>query len=233
MRDKTVRIAAILGTVAFAVIAIALIVVWLPNMTPAPASSPSARPAPSKVPTMDFSKTPAWARPVSATTVMWQTTKDGVTITAMNAGQDTARYDSKYSSDTDNTLMVAKGDPIAYVNIVVTNTGAKTIYVDRLGPYLWASAGGFEMTLTTVVHADDTQAKKHGVYFDMVAPGKMAKGFGYPLQPGESCAAARAVPLKYGKDFQFLPRLMLFPDAKALTGETAVGFDQVQTYTFA
>jgi hypothetical protein len=63
--------------------------------------------------------------------------------------------------------------------------------------------------------------------------GKTPEGFGFPLQPGESCAAGKAVPLTYGKQFKFVPKLALYPNETAISGATEVPFDEMIGYEFS
>lgn len=226
--------AAIVGLVAFVALGVVAVVLWSPYLKPAEVI-PTTSPAPALTGGMDidFKKTPDWAQPVAVSKVMWQTTKSGMTVTAMDAGADTATKVSGFSNDADDKPMVEVGDPIQYINVVFTNTSDKTIYIDRLGAILWASTAGYQQSLTSVVTIDRVQMEKHGIYPDMVIPGKTAPGFGRRLDPGESCAVGHAVPLNYGKDFEFLPKAAVYPDEKALKGQTPILFDEIMRYTFA
>ena len=82
-----------------------------------------------------------WAEEVvTSDDVLWQVSAEGFTLTAYHMGEDTAVEDSLFSDDDTDELLVAAGDPIVFVNLVLTNTSDQTQYIGLDQPDLMATS---------------------------------------------------------------------------------------------
>ncbi|MDR3068769.1 MAG: hypothetical protein LBU50_04625 [Cellulomonas sp.] len=174
--------------------------------------------------------TAPWARDVQTGDLMWTVTQDGLTITAYDMGRDVASQDSNFSDDATNAPLVRAGEPVAMVNVVLTNNGTTTAYVATDTPSLRALTTDhpYAQGLEKVAPVSGVQMSNHGVWYhstgshpDYNPP--------FPLEPGESCAMGFALPLTLGDEWLFFPSARVYD-----TPDTGIG-DQVmfdeQTYT--
>ncbi|MDR1767854.1 MAG: hypothetical protein LBR32_05420 [Propionibacteriaceae bacterium] len=236
MRSKPILFGAVAVVVVFVAAAVVLSFTVLreqPDVPTVPVQTVAVVPTA----TPGSYKAAQWANPINIGTPMWEATADGVTVALFFMGEDTSIADSHSVSDETGKPIVEKGDPIAYLNMVVTNNSDKTIYPARTGPEMWASTVDpeYAQSLTNVVPYSSKQWAAHGIYDEIERrdAGNVNKdGFGFPLAAGESFSIGGAVPLKYGRDFQFMPKVVLYPSADALMGSYVAPFDKIQLYTF-
>lgn len=173
----------------------------------------------------------SWAREISTGAAMWSTSRDGWTITGYDMGADVAPQDSHFSDPERGQPVVRKGDPIAFVNVVATNTGDKTLYISIDEPDLWAMpiGSGYTQGVVGMAPASDQQARDHGIWYHNYSD-ESDLSYPYPVEPGESCALGGVLPLNLGLDFVFVPQLRAHDDPADMLGHR-IEFDQ-QTYTF-
>ncbi|MEA4943963.1 MAG: hypothetical protein VB080_05925 [Propionicimonas sp.] len=212
----------------------ALGLVLLASCTPSP-STPTVEPTPPVTTagptTSPDLRTAPWARPISTGVEMWTTSKDGWTVTAYDMGRGEASQDSSVGEATTNQPLVRKGDPLAFVNLVATNTSDEVRYISIDEPDLWATPAAklVKQGVVGVAPATDQQARDHGIWYHNYSD-ETREHYPFPLQPGESCALGAVLPLSFGTDYLFVPRLAAHADAETML-TTTVEFDQ-QTYTF-
>lgn len=176
-----------------------------------------------------------WAEPVSTGEELWQTSSEGLTLTAYNMGEDTATFDSEYSDDVTNEPLVAAGDPVVFVNVVVTNTSDQTQFLANDVPDLFAAPRESpyqEQGLAEVADVSDLQWQSHHVWYHSVRTGADSQMGSDPspwrLAPGESCAMGYALPLSLGHEWGFIGTVWVYENDDPIR---AITFDQ-QNYTF-
>ncbi|MCL2849746.1 MAG: hypothetical protein FWE61_06850 [Micrococcales bacterium] len=171
----------------------------------------------------------AWAEPVLTGDELWQVTTQGLTVTAYLMGEDTAAAGSFVVDDVTNAPVVAAGDRLVFVNLVVTNTSKTITHVATDQPKLRAAPAQspYERGVAEITLATDAQWRAHDVWYHTVRVGAGAGS--YPLAPGESCARGYVLPLTLGLEWAFVAAVWVY-DGPDDPGH-AVTFDR-QTYTF-
>ena len=194
---------------------------------PTAASDPSAQPT----------QAAPWALDVATGTQMWQTSSEGLTLTAYDMGEDTARWDSGFSDDVTDEPLFTAGDSIVFVNLVLTNTSDKVVYTNLDMPELLAAPAASPYArqgLANVVRASESQWRDHDVWYHTArldADTRMGDDEPSPwsLAPGESCARGYALPLGLGPQWGFIGSAWIYDNVD--DPGRAVAFEP-QTYTF-
>jgi hypothetical protein len=173
-----------------------------------------------------------WAYPVNTGVAMWQTEGDGWTVTGFDMGADEATWDSNFSDDDTGQPMVRAGDPIVFVNIMVTNTSDQTMYVATDQPRLWATPTDrpYRQGLASVTGYSEQLALEHGVRQDSLDVTATEITHTYAVQPRESFARGFALPLVFGREYLFAPSLRVFDAADDVIAH-GMTFEQ-RSYTF-
>ncbi len=182
-----------------------------------PTSSPSATAAP-------------WAREIATGEQLWQASADGLTVTAYAMGEDTAPSDSYFLDDVTNAPLVAAGDRILFINLVLTNTSDTTQYIATDQPKLLAAPAEspYQQGVADITFASDAQWRDHGVWYHSV---RLDSGYSspYPLAPGESSPRGYVLPLDLGAEWAFIPAVWVYENED--DPGRSVTFEQ-QSYTF-
>ncbi len=172
-----------------------------------------------------------WAEEISTGDELWQVSGDGFTLTAYAMGEDTAQRESYYSDDVTNEPLVAAGDPVVFVNLVLTNTSDEVQYVATDQPKLLAApfeSPYAQQGVADITYATDSQWRHHDVWYHSVRVGSGVSS-PYPLAPGESCARGYILPLGLGVQWAFIGAVWVY-DGEDDPGH-AVTFQQ-QDHTF-
>ncbi|MDR1212576.1 MAG: hypothetical protein LBK54_00490 [Propionibacteriaceae bacterium] len=176
---------------------------------------------------------PFWAYPVDPGAVMWQVAGDGWTVTGFDMGTDEATWDSNFLDDASGLPLVRSGDPIVFVNVMVTNTAEETMYVATGQPRLWATPTGrpYRQGLAYVTRHSEQLALEHGVRQDSLDVTATEITQVYAVRPRESFARGFALPLGWGREYVFVPSVRVYESPDAVIGHEVI-FDQ-RSYTFA
>ncbi|MCL2089908.1 MAG: hypothetical protein FWH11_01565 [Micrococcales bacterium] len=157
-------------------------------------------------------QTASWAQEVVTGEKLWQASNDGLTLTAYVMGEDTAEQDALYFDDVTNEPLVAKGDRILFVNLVLTNTGDETRYIATDQPKLLAAPAESPYTqqgVAEITYASDDQWREHDVWYHTVRLGS-GQSSPYPLAPGERCARGYILPLSLGLEWGFVGAVWVY-----------------------
>lgn len=172
-----------------------------------------------------------WAEEVSTGERLWQASSDGFTLTAYVMGEDTAVRESFYADDVTGEPLVAAGDLLVFVNLVLTNTSNKVQYVATDQPKLLAApfeSPYAQQGVADITYASDFQWRDHDVWYHSVRLGSGVSS-PYPLAPGESCARGYILPLGLGVEWAFIGAVWVY-EGEDDSGR-AVTFEQ-QDHTF-
>jgi hypothetical protein len=174
-----------------------------------------------------------WAHPVDTGVVMWQVAGDGWTVTGFDMGADEATGDSVFLDDGTGLPLVKAGDPIVFVNVMVTNTAEETMCVGTDQPRLWATPTGrpYRQGLAYVTRYSEQLALEHGVRQDSLDVTATEITQVYAVRPGESFARGFALPLGWGREYVFVPSVRVYESPDTVIGHEVI-FEQ-GSYTFA
>ncbi|MDR3069349.1 MAG: hypothetical protein LBU50_07585 [Cellulomonas sp.] len=175
-----------------------------------------------------------WAHEIATGEAMWTVSQDGWTLTAHDMGRDEAEQDSSVSDDVTGEPLVKKGDPIAFVNVVATNTSQTTMFVGSNQPGLWVMPMGSPYTqgVVGVAPASDSQMTDHDVWYHS-RRSDAEESSPFTVSPGESFAMGFVLPLVLGEkgEWVFVPTLWVHETKEAVIGDELV-FER-QSHTFS
>lgn len=182
-------------------------------------------------------KAAPWAQEVATGDELWQVSSEGLTLTAYAMGEDTAEYDSYAADDETNELLVVAGDPIMFVNLVLTNNGDEVRYLTTRQPMLVAApreSPYMRQGVAEITRASSAQWESHNLSYESLQKGSSYHS-PFALAPGESCARGFILPLKLGHEWGFVGSVWVFGgvDEHGLAADSgrAVRFD-TRYYTF-